>query len=114
MNMAAILAQVFSPATRMQCPKMGNEFQCNSFGLRRLPLWSEKIDGQSQADLDYREGVFPYILISLIFISVSCRLLFEYTLFTIGKLIMCRTAADFESSMMVSRMASIFSNCYDL
>jgi hypothetical protein len=25
MNMAAILAQVFSPATRRQCPNMGNE-----------------------------------------------------------------------------------------
>ncbi len=25
MNMAAILAQVFSPATRTQCPNMGNE-----------------------------------------------------------------------------------------
>jgi len=34
------------------------------------------------------------------FISISCRILFEYTLFTRGKLIMCRNAADFESSMM--------------
>jgi hypothetical protein len=26
---------------------------------------------------------------------------------------MCRNAADFESSMLVSRMVSIFSDCYD-
>ncbi len=52
--------------------------------------------------------VLQYILISLIFISISCRLLFEYTSFTIRTLIMCRNAADIESSMMVSRMVSFF------
>ena len=60
--------------------------------------------------------VLHYILISLIFISISCRILFEYTSFTRGKLIMCRNAADFESSMMVSRMVSFFliAMIYDL
>ncbi len=112
--MAAILAQVFSPASRTQCPNMDNEIliQMQQFRITKTTAVVQK---KSTGSLIWTIGkVLHCILISLIFISISCRLLFEYTLFTIGKLIMCRNAADFESSTLVSRMVSIFSDCYDL
>ncbi len=115
MNMAANLAQVFSPATRTQCPNMGNEIliPMQQFRITKTTALVQKILTGSLI-CNIRKKVLHYILMSLIFISISCRLLFEYTSFTIGKLIMCRNAADFESSMLVSRMVSIFSDCYDL
>ncbi len=115
MNMTAILAQVFSPATRTQCPNMGNEIliPMQQFRITKATalLWKNR-----RAVWFGLSKVLHYILISLIFISISCRLLFEYTLFTIGKLIMSRNAADFESSMLVSRMVSFFliAMIYDL
>ncbi len=49
----------------------------------------------------------------MIYISISCSILCEYSSFTIGKLILYRNADDFELSMLVSRMVSIFSDYYD-
>jgi hypothetical protein len=118
MNMAAILVQVFSPATWTQCPNMGNEILISMQQFRStqtIALVRKKSTGSLISTI---AKVLQYILISLIFISISCRFLFEYTLFTAGKLIMCRTAADFVSSMMVSlsRMVSFFliAMIYDL
>ncbi len=57
MDMAAVLAQVFSPATRMQCSNMCNEIliPMQQFRITKTTaLVREKIDGQSH--LDYQEG----------------------------------------------------------
>ena len=95
----------------------------NSETVPKYGQWNSDSNATVSDYEDYRIGVkkstgslirtivkvlHHHILISLIFISISCRLLFEYTSFTIGKLIMCRNAANFESSMMVSRMVSFF------
>jgi hypothetical protein len=113
MNMAAILAQVFSPATRTQCPNMGNEIliPMQQLQISKTSIGAKKSTGSLIWTI---EKVLHYILISLICISISCLLLLEYSSFTIGILILCSNAADFESSMLVSRMVSIFSDCYDL
>ena len=102
----------------------------NSEKVPKYGQWNSDSNATVSDYEDYRIGVkkstgglirtivkvLHYILISLIFISISCRILFEYTSFTRGKLIMCRNAADFESSMMVSRMVSFFliAMIYDL
>ena len=102
----------------------------NSETVPKYEQWNSDSNATVSDYEDYRIGVkkstgglirtivkvLHYILISLIFISISCRILFEYTSFTRGKLIMCRNAADFESSMMVSRMVSFFliAMIYDL
>jgi hypothetical protein len=84
-------------------PKYG---QLNSDSSATVSDYEDRIGaGKSTGSLIWTIWkVLDYIMISLIFISISCRLLFEYTSFTIGKLILCRNAADFESSMLVSRM----------
>ncbi len=72
MNMTAILAQVFSPATRTQCPNMGNEIliPMQQFRITKTTALVRKLDGQS--DLDYREGAPLYPdLFDLYFYFVS-------------------------------------------
>jgi hypothetical protein len=60
MDMAAILAQVFSPVTRRQCPNMGNEilFPMQQFWITKTTALVRKIDGQS--DLDYSKSASLY------------------------------------------------------
>jgi hypothetical protein len=60
MNMTAILAQVFSPATRTQCLNMNNEIliPMQQFRITKTTALVQKFDWQS--DLDYREGASLY------------------------------------------------------
>ena len=58
MNMTAILAQVFSPATRTQCPNMGNEIliPMQQFRITKTTALVRK-NGRVW---DYREGASLY------------------------------------------------------
>ncbi len=55
-------------------------------------IGAKQIDGQSK--FDFREGDSLFSWFCFILTSISCWILFEYSSFTIGKLILCRNAAD--------------------